>query len=120
MQLALEARYGLQSGDILTLDEVAQKFNVTRERIRQIVGQARAEVKRLEAASGLDPLSESSDIYCLNLGSRAFVILYNMGLKTVRDLLKQSADSLLELKGFGPGALQNVEQTLAEHGWSLK
>jgi RNA polymerase primary sigma factor len=36
----LRLRFGLEDGNIYTLEEVGQKFGLTRERIRQIEGKA--------------------------------------------------------------------------------
>ena len=49
----LELRYGLRDGRPLTLDEVGQAFNVTRERIRQIESQSLKKLRTLREAQNL-------------------------------------------------------------------
>ncbi len=51
----LELRFGLKDGEVHTLNEAAKKFNITRERIRQIEASALKKLRRLIG-------SESSDI----------------------------------------------------------
>lgn len=49
----IEMRYGLRSEAPQTLDAVGRRFNVTRERIRQIEGQSKAKLKDLLTEHGL-------------------------------------------------------------------
>jgi RNA polymerase primary sigma factor len=49
----LELRFGLKDGQPHTLDEVGQKFGLTRERIRQIEGKTLAKLKSFRAAQSL-------------------------------------------------------------------
>jgi len=44
----LNFRYGFKQGDSLTLEEIGKKFNVTRERIRQIENSALKKIKKIE------------------------------------------------------------------------
>ncbi len=53
----LEGRYGLDGQDTYTLEELAQTFNLTRERIRQIEKQA---LKRLFALADSEALGQAS------------------------------------------------------------
>jgi RNA polymerase primary sigma factor len=53
----LELRYGLAGGSPITLDEIGRKFNVTRERIRQIERQA---LTKLQAQATLEALGQAS------------------------------------------------------------
>ena len=57
----LELRYGLDGEDPRTLDEVGRTFNVTRERIRQVVGGGRAcPVRDRSSGEGIPPSMNSS------------------------------------------------------------
>ena len=49
----LELRYGLDGERPLTLDQVGRKFNVTRERIRQIESQSLEKLENLREAQKL-------------------------------------------------------------------
>ena len=45
-QFVIRMRYGLDDGIIRTLDEIGQKYGVTRERIRQVEAKALRKLKR--------------------------------------------------------------------------
>ncbi len=49
----LELRYGLKGGHPLTLEEVGQRFGLTRERIRQIEGKTLAKLRSFREAEAL-------------------------------------------------------------------
>lgn len=49
----VEMRFGLRDGNPLTLQDVAERFGLTRERIRQIEKEALAKLRRPEASSRL-------------------------------------------------------------------
>jgi RNA polymerase sigma factor (sigma-70 family) len=49
----VELRYGLRDGQPLTLQDVAERFGLTRERIRQIEKEALAKLRRPEQAGRL-------------------------------------------------------------------
>jgi RNA polymerase primary sigma factor len=54
-QEVLELRYGLDGQHPRTLDEVGRKFNITRERIRQIENRSLKRLEMLAQAEKLDP-----------------------------------------------------------------
>jgi len=55
-QAILEMRYGLRTGEPKTLEEVGEKFDVTRERIRQIQEQALKQLRvKMEKSDAPDP-----------------------------------------------------------------
>ena len=49
----VELRYGLRDGQPLTLQDVAERFGLTRERIRQIEKEALAKLRRPDFATRL-------------------------------------------------------------------
>lgn len=51
----LRLRYGIGCEDLLTLDEIGQRYEVTRERIRQIEVQAIRKLKQLNRMDGFEP-----------------------------------------------------------------
>jgi RNA polymerase primary sigma factor len=53
-RLVLDLRYGLTSGYSLTLEEVGKRFNVTRERIRQIEAKALRKLRHPSRRTALD------------------------------------------------------------------
>jgi RNA polymerase primary sigma factor len=59
----LELRYGLDGERPLTLDQVGRKFNVTRERIRQIESQSLEKLENLREAQKLRDDVESASRY---------------------------------------------------------
>jgi RNA polymerase primary sigma factor len=52
-RMILELRYGLRGGDPLTLEEVGQRFGLTRERIRQIEGKTLSKLRSFREAEAL-------------------------------------------------------------------
>ena len=50
----IERRYGLNGYDVVTLDELAGELGVTRERVRQIQGEAIDKLRGRIARRGLD------------------------------------------------------------------
>ena len=57
-RMVLEYRFGLTGGQPKTLEEVGERFDVTRERIRQIQLTALAKIKTGHHAAGLRDLLE--------------------------------------------------------------
>ena len=53
-RLVLDLRYGLTTGYSLTLEEVGKRFNVTRERIRQIEAKALRKLRHPSRRTALD------------------------------------------------------------------
>jgi len=53
-QEILKLRFGLTDGITHTLEEVGKKFNVTRERIRQIEAKALEKIKKHEKSKALE------------------------------------------------------------------
>jgi len=50
----IERRYGLNGCDVVTLDELAGEMGVTRERVRQIQGEAIDKLRARAVRRGLD------------------------------------------------------------------
>lgn len=57
-RLLVELRFGLHGCDALTLEELGQRFNLTRERIRQIEAKLMAKFRAQSRVSVLEPYSE--------------------------------------------------------------
>ena len=54
LEMWIERRYGLNGYDVVTLDELAGELGVTRERVRQIQGEAIDKLRGRIARRGLD------------------------------------------------------------------
>lgn len=52
-RIILEKRFGLDDGNIKTLQEIANQFNVTRERVRQIEAKALMRLRKHSLSSKL-------------------------------------------------------------------
>src|ERR1039458_3474906 len=71
----LELRYGLGGQQAHTLDEVGRRFNVTRERVRQIESQSLNKLKNLPEAQKLrDDIDAASGFAPRTLGDRKSVV----------------------------------------------
>lgn len=62
----------------------------------------------------------SADLEALGLKSRTYYSLVRNGIHTVGALCEQSAPDLLDIPGFGPGALSDVEYCLRQWDLQLK
>lgn len=49
----IESRFGIRTGKIETLEEIGKRYNLTRERIRQIEMKALTKLRKLESKTGL-------------------------------------------------------------------
>ena len=67
----LRMRFGLDSGADATLEEIGQRFNVTRERIRQIEAKALRKLRMSMAADDGHPLSLYDDPEALHRSALA-------------------------------------------------
>lgn len=56
----------------------------------------------------------------LNLSVRARKCMMRLGVSTIGDLVRRSADELLEVKNFGVTSLKEVREKLAEYGLRLR
>jgi len=61
----------------------------------------------------------SRSLAVLELSVRATNCLESAGIATVRDLVMENDDSLLDIRNFGETTLQEVKAKLAEHGLHL-
>ncbi len=52
-RLVIRRRFGLEEGDVVTLETLADEMGITRERVRQIQQEALAKLKRVLAANGV-------------------------------------------------------------------
>jgi RNA polymerase primary sigma factor len=57
----IELRYGLRDGHVRTLDEVAERFGITRERIRQIEARGLSRLRQPERSSRLENFVEKTE-----------------------------------------------------------
>jgi hypothetical protein len=119
-------RSGFLDGKEIKASEVAKRLGVTTDR----VSHARAEVtKHVRARQkseyplatftrGDKPVDRS--IEDLNLSVRSYNALIREGVRSIEDLTEKSADELLNIRNFGRGSLDEVQNILAEHGLGLR
>ncbi len=127
----LELRFGLKDGNSHSLDELAQGYGITRERVRQIEARALRKLRNSCLQPHVDPpkmdLSKieeefnfSKPITVLNLSIRTHNSLELLGIVTLGDLVERAADHLLEGKNFGMTSLNEVRKKLLEIGFKLR
>jgi len=106
----------VEAGKILRkhLNPFVQYFELSR-RLPQEEPEPIPEVRHLEEPE-VPESKLSMPISALNLTTRASHCLEGEGIKTVRDLLQRSEQGLLGLRNFGEVTLQEVAESLAEHG----
>lgn len=63
-QRVLRLRFGLDSGEEMTLEDIGREFGLTRERIRQLQNQGLKRLKLLMIEAGLQPEEEGHDLSC--------------------------------------------------------
>lgn len=138
----LQLRFGIPMGPRLTLEQIAQQYRVTRERVRQIEVRALRLCRRTASLGLLTPfvtgnwksIKEPSTlcakcggrtptrgygIEVLPLSMRSHFCLMNAGIITLEQLVECSERDLLKLKNFGRLSLEEVRQQLRQHGLFL-
>ena len=60
------------------------------------------------------------DIDALGLPIRVRNVFRNEGINTLADLLMISSEEFMRMPNFGKASLKQVEDVLAERGWTLK
>ena len=84
-------RFGLESGEAETLDQIGQDFGLTRERIRQIEAKGLKKLRHYRRTTALEPYVEAVDwrsthcLYCL----RPYDNDHPFGLSTSHRILPQ-------------------------------
>ncbi len=84
-----------------------------------------AAVGEFEAAPGEEPVADDQELLGLpigelNLSVRARKCTTKLGIVTVGDLARRTAEDLLECKNFGVTSLNEVREKLAERGLKLR
>lgn len=124
--------YGIGYEKPMSLEEIGQHFAVTRERIRQLLGQGRrvvaniiqgleVEQKRKERmeetkAKGIEGLAVED----LELSRRTYCCLLNAGITHVSQFAGISEAELLRTKNFGRKSINELKEILAQIGIRLK
>jgi len=76
-----------------------------------------------ETASGEAPSAhgmENFPIEELELGVRSYNCLKRVGIETIGDLISKSEDELASIPNFGKKSIEEVKETLATHGLTLR
>jgi hypothetical protein len=101
-----------------TLREIGQRFNISRERVRQILLRLAAREREKAEAESM-PFTPDAPLRILQLSTRSSNCLRNENIRMVRDLLAYSEAELMRLLNFGRGSLEEVKRALARHGCRL-
>jgi DNA-directed RNA polymerase subunit alpha len=143
-ELSVRSRNCLQKMGILTLGDLAR---TTEEEIlasKNFGETSLVEIKEMLASKGLslgqlsqpvaaeEAVSEPSEVAAddqemhglpiteLNLSVRARKCTTKLGITTIGDLIRRTAEDLLECKNFGVTSLNEVREKLAERGLKLR
>ncbi len=143
-ELSVRSRNCLQKMGILTLGDLAR---TTEEEIlasKNFGETSLVEIKEMLAAKGLtlgqmavpgeppppevefeEPSADEQQIYAqpiteLNLSVRARKCTTKLGITTIGDLVRRTAEDLLECKNFGVTSLNEVREKLVERGLKLR
>ena len=91
------------------------------------LGQIAAPTAAAEAAESepVEPSADEQEIYSqpiteLNLSVRARKCTTKLGITTIGDLVRRTAEDLMECKNFGVTSLNEVREKLAERGLKLR
>jgi DNA-directed RNA polymerase subunit alpha len=143
-ELSVRSRNCLQKMGIHTLGDLAR---ITEEEIlasKNFGETSLVEIKEMLASKGLslgqmaeapavvepevevvEPTADEQEIYGLpigdlNLSVRARKCTTKLGISTIGDLVRRTADDLLECKNFGVTSLNEVRERLTERGLKLR
>lgn len=134
------ARYGLNDAKIQTLEEIGQKHNVTRERVRQVLNEAHkilkvskkqfyvpTRIKYLtikkreieeELARYYNPKNQQSveiTIHDFPFSTRAFNVLFNNDIITYKQLMSLTPSKLIKMKNMGLKTVDEIWFILHGH-----
>lgn len=104
---------GIVSAIIAPLDPDTLK-RALENRISTLTPSAPGLIKEMPESEDLLP------IHSFNFSTRCLKAFRRLDIKSVHELLRLTADNLLEAKNFGEGSLEEVRQKLHEHGLFLR
>ena len=133
-------RYGLNGAKIQTLEEIGQKHNVTRERVRQVLDEAhkilRASkknfyvptrikyltIKKQEIEKELEHYTNQKNrqpveitIHDFPFSTRAFNVLFNNDIITYKQLMSLTPSKLIKMKNMGLKTVDEIWFILHGH-----
>lgn len=97
--------------------EVCVRFPQYRDHVNALVAQRQAVADQTYAAREAVLNLPGRE---LDLCIRALKCMNRLGLRTIGELTRRTADELLEVKGFGETSLQDVRAKLAKRGLKLR
>jgi len=127
--------------DKLTLQEIANVYNVTQEYIRQVIGKTvrrlRHPNRRWVMCFGLEKaqliqeatgscwgngeiIDESYPVDALDLGPKSLLLLKRNDILSIKDLTRKSKKDILKIRGLGKTCLREIQKCLADCGFSLR
>lgn len=103
------------------------QWSCNRYKIRNLFGAVRVEVVESNAPKplALEPPADEHAIHAriiteLNLSVRGRKCTTKLGIVTIGELVRLTAEDLLECKNFGVSSLNEVREKLAERGLKLR
>lgn len=119
----LVLHYGLDGNKQWALEEVAKKYSITRERVRQIETRTIQTMRRKVQALSVDAQvvqAGDASIDVLGLTMRPATCLRRARIYTVAELVARTEDDLLHITNFGQSTLDEVVERLRFFGLKLK
>lgn len=111
-----------------TLEEVAQVFGVTRERIRQIESKAIRKINHYQRKQRFNQVNETSKevitdntpVEELDLSVRSYRCLKRANINTVGELTLKTEEEMMRIRNLGSKTLKEIIQKLEERDLYLK
>jgi len=123
------AAFSIGENPAMKVMEIAARCGISSPRVYVVRKQASIKLSRAVdiligesdwVAAGMHGFYESVSIYSMDLSNRPHNCLWLAGVSNIRQLLHNTEDNLLDIRGFGPKCLDEVKAQLKKRGLSLR
>jgi len=112
---------------VIEPDDLMEIGGLSAEAVEAIVNEAerRAQLAEEAAADIAEPSADDQEVFSLpitdlNLSVRARKCTTKLGITTIGELVRRTAEDLMECKNFGVTSLNEVREKLVERGLKLR